>query len=370
MTGHTFGLNRFWLCLVLLHVIGSVVFGVMTILPMGSLCCTTAAWIVYVFITGKKRGEWQYNKKRYAAATAGWAVSAALVAVMPASYAGSMLMNGFMLLFLCYVFQEEAVSVRKTCMVRRIPVIQWPILLLLSVLLFIIAVFVNGVSMLFVSNMVAASLAGSREFFWQSVFVFALLPAVVEELLFRGYIFRNAGGGRAAVVLSAFLFALLHMNFNQMGYGFVMGLFLAVIAQCTENLSTTMVVHFLFNLFNIVIAAFPEHPVLSAILRCNWNGYYFFLPSLAVEGGTVNAATLCTGAATAIICTGIAAGLFLWMKKMKESKIPEKNGKNLTGEGKGHTDTLDADIRAWTPDQNFVLGCAACMIVAVSYELL
>ena len=362
MTGYSFGVNEFWLYLVILHVMGSIVFGVMTVLPLGSLCCVTAAWLIYVFIFREKSGK-SKNKTIYFIAASGWLATAVLVMMLPVSYSGSMLMNGLMVLAFCYICRVEHISVRKTFMIRWISVTQWPILMLLSVLLFIIAVYVNNVSMLFFNNMIADSLAGSGKYFWQSVLVFALLPAVVEELLFRGYIFRSSGGGRTAIVLSAVLFALLHMNFNQMVYGFVMGIFFAVIVKCTDNLSMTMAVHFLFNLFNIVIAAFPDQPVLSAILHTNLNGYYLFLPSLNVENSVMNAGILCTGAVVALVCAGAATGLFCWIGQ-------KRRGKKTDGGKQNCMEFMDVHTFTWTPDQKFIFGSLICIVVAVSYELL
>lgn len=78
-----------------------------------------------------------------------------------------------------------------------------------------------------------------------------LLAPILEETLFRGLIFRYA---RYAVpfwfanIWQALLFGLIHMNFIQGIYAFVMGLFLGFIAHCGHGIKYSIPVHILFNL--------------------------------------------------------------------------------------------------------------------------
>jgi membrane protease YdiL (CAAX protease family) len=85
-----------------------------------------------------------------------------------------------------------------------------------------------------------------------ALLVMALLPAVGEELMFRGVLMRFAARkARSAIfpiAVSALMFALLHFN-NPYGLLpiFMMGVLLALVYYWTRSLICSMVMHFLFN---------------------------------------------------------------------------------------------------------------------------
>lgn len=82
----------------------------------------------------------------------------------------------------------------------------------------------------------------------------AIIPAIVEELLFRGTICRTLGvyGKKTAVVLSAVLFALMHSNIEQLLYAFVAGLALAWIYVETKKIIYPMILHFINNAVSVM----------------------------------------------------------------------------------------------------------------------
>lgn len=77
----------------------------------------------------------------------------------------------------------------------------------------------------------------------------ALVPAVSEEILFRGVIAENIKpyGKGVALIVSAVLFGFMHQNPNQLLYTAVAGLTLAYIYLKTESLYGCMIFHFLNN---------------------------------------------------------------------------------------------------------------------------
>lgn len=82
-----------------------------------------------------------------------------------------------------------------------------------------------------------------------------LLASVVEELLFRGIIYRAAvqiGGTVFAAVLSAFLFAFLHGNLLQGIYAFVQGLMLAYIYERYKSLMAVILFHMASNVISVI----------------------------------------------------------------------------------------------------------------------
>lgn len=85
--------------------------------------------------------------------------------------------------------------------------------------------------------------------------VVALLPAVFEELLFRGYVLRGAApgtGGMVAIFLSAFVFALYHGSPEQTIYQFACGCLFALLALRSGSVLPSALAHFLNNAAIIV----------------------------------------------------------------------------------------------------------------------
>jgi membrane protease YdiL (CAAX protease family) len=105
--------------------------------------------------------------------------------------------------------------------------------------------------------------------------VLAVLPAVCEELAFRGF---NLGGlGRrcrplTAVFLSSFLFALYQMNVFQFPAHFVFGLVLALLVRRTGSVLSAVVFHLVFNgvlLLPLLVPGWPAEeltPTLPVLL--------------------------------------------------------------------------------------------------------
>lgn len=86
--------------------------------------------------------------------------------------------------------------------------------------------------------------------------VIALLPAAVEELLFRGSILYNTNLGAGTVksiFLTALLFSLYHGSVEQTIYQFICGCVFALIALRSDSVLPSMLAHFLNNGIIIVL---------------------------------------------------------------------------------------------------------------------
>lgn len=91
---------------------------------------------------------------------------------------------------------------------------------------------------------------------WLNLLILAVLPAVVEEYVFRGLIFlgykkRNP---LRAVILSALLFGLIHFNINQFSYAFVFGIVLALLVYATGSIIPGILLHFTINGYSVVVS--------------------------------------------------------------------------------------------------------------------
>lgn len=110
---------------------------------------------------------------------------------------------------------------------------------------------INAISMLFVDNTVVSLSGVMLEIpFPIMLFLMAIAPAFCEEVVFRGVVYggyRKDGKKFWAVILSGFMFGIMHMNLNQALYAFAIGILLALLFEATNSILATMLFHFIYN---------------------------------------------------------------------------------------------------------------------------
>lgn len=91
---------------------------------------------------------------------------------------------------------------------------------------------------------------------WLSMGVIA---PVFEEVICRGAVYRSyrrSGSAFKAMILSAVIFACLHMNFNQAAYAVVMGLLAVLLVEAVGSLWPSIIYHGLINGSNCLLMYF------------------------------------------------------------------------------------------------------------------
>ena len=94
-----------------------------------------------------------------------------------------------------------------------------------------------------------------------ALLLIALLPAVCEELFFRGYVFcavRQKIKPKAAIVLTAFLFALYHMSLVRLPLTFLPGILLTIALYYTGSIFIPMIMHFLNNAIAVLLMFYGD----------------------------------------------------------------------------------------------------------------
>lgn len=92
------------------------------------------------------------------------------------------------------------------------------------------------------------------------LFRHALLPAVLEEILFR-YIpikLLSPHSRRGAVGVSTLLFALIHLNLFQIPYALLAGVALAFLTVASGSILPGVLLHFLNNAVSVIWMKFPD----------------------------------------------------------------------------------------------------------------
>ncbi len=121
---------------------------------------------------------------------------------------------------------------------------------------------INAFSMLFVENTTTETMqqvvAGHP--FAVSLVLIALLPCIFEESVYRGLFYNEyrkvapVGG----ILLSAFLFGIMHANWNQFSYAFVMGIIFSLVIEATDSILSSMLLHFFINGTSVVLLHLME----------------------------------------------------------------------------------------------------------------
>jgi len=145
-----------------------------------------------------------------------------------------------------------------------------------------------------------------------NLFVIALIPALGEELLFRGLLQRLLNEWTrsipAGVILTAFIFSAIHLQFFGFLPRFLLGLMLGIMLEITQSLWVPMVAHFVNNA-TLVILFYLHYNGFIAIKMENFGSSHSYL--------------------VIFLSLLVTSGLFYWMKgvEVKKIKLQERTGR-------------------------------------------
>ena len=128
---------------------------------------------------------------------------------------------------------------------------------------------------------------------WAIILVFAVAPALIEEIAFRGFILSGLQSLRnkwQAIVLSAILFGIAHGVIQQTMITFVVGMILGVIAVQTRSIIPCMLFHLTHNSLAVLLSSAKSSVignsfVLSQVLHTdNGESYqYAIVPGILMS---------------------------------------------------------------------------------------
>lgn len=101
-----------------------------------------------------------------------------------------------------------------------------------------------------------------------SVINFSLVPALTEELIFRGIILNSVRpyGKVFAIFSSAFLFGLVHGNLEQFVFAFITGMFFSYVTLLTKSILPSIIIHFLNNFMADMLNIFQDKENILKII--------------------------------------------------------------------------------------------------------
>lgn len=102
--------------------------------------------------------------------------------------------------------------------------------------------------------------------FWLAILVNAILIPILEEVVFRGYLFSRLGKAMPAVVaavISSVIFGLCHGGLVWAIWAAVTGLIICVVRVKTGSIIPGIIFHIIMNTYGMVVSYFPVLEKLS-----------------------------------------------------------------------------------------------------------
>ena len=150
------------------------------------------------------------------------------------------------------------------------------------------------------------------------IIIIGVLPAVTEEIVFRGAVFKGYSKVFKvipAVLLSALFFMLMHMNVPQFINALLTGILMAFIVKFTGNVLVTMIMHFINN-FTIILLTYIE----------SFNSEQIEDELIVLNSATITPYLIYFG----IGCVLLALGIVYFYIKRDKSKIEEEKEAAVT----------------------------------------
>ncbi len=150
---------------------------------------------------------------------------------------------------------------------------------------------------------------------WLAIGVIALLPAICEEVAFRGFIlsgFRRLGRKWTAIALSSVFFGAVHVFFQQSILACLLGMVIGFVAVQSGSLLPAIVFHFVHNALGVLLK--PAGEALA-----DKNHWLHWLMRDSVDGGPLYH--------WGVIALGLAASaaILYWFHRLPYARTPEES---------------------------------------------
>lgn len=138
-------------------------------------------------------------------------------------------------------------------------------------------------------------MASGGGYFGLGVLIYCLLPAIAEELIFRGIIQKSLStklNGVATIILTTIMFTLMHGSLQQTVYQMLVGIMLSYLVCVGGSIIYSIILHFLNNFFVLLFSTFDIVGYLSGENTIYYNIFSKIFPFLLFLLGLVLVAIL------------------------------------------------------------------------------
>lgn len=157
-------------------------------------------------------------------------------------------------LLYCWI---RKISIKELIPYRKISFSTGVLVVVTTYLMYPLMIVLNAITLLFTNSGTASMQTEMANMgLIISALLIAVMPACVEEFVFRGVLFQTYRKKRvfSAIMLSAFLFGCMHMNLNQLVYAFAMGVYMAFLVEGTGSILSSMLAHFTLNFTGVFLS--------------------------------------------------------------------------------------------------------------------
>lgn len=201
---------------------------------------------------------------------------------------------------------------------RRLRISDGLLSLLFGYALVPMMLFVNNLTSLFSTNYVQDSVQELIAYpFVVQLLIIAVLPACVEEFVFRGLIYHSyrKNGILGAAVLSGLVFGLMHLNINQLSYALLMGIVFALLVEATGSMYSSMLAHFAANSYSIIM--------MQLVSMTSAGSELLTQSAEAAQGSMISMPVIIAQ----LVMLGLVAAGFLGIAYLLFKKIAVRNGR-------------------------------------------
>lgn len=284
--------------------------------------------------------------------------------VVPAQYntlVSILITQGYLLVCGVLYLVIRKISLKSDLTLKKYKVSSFFLSLVLLLCATPMATWLNMLSQFFAKNEISNSIYEVTKVvpMWLGIVVIGCLPGFIEELLYRGIIYQafRKRSVLTGIIVSAVVFGLMHMNFNQIVYAIYLGIVFAFVVEATGSLASSMILHMLFNAWNTAyVYILPK--------------LYTFLGQFYPEYADVNIDEMMSATvskqdilSSLLMVTPTAfIGLFLTVLLVRQ--IAKVNGRAISwaylcGDKKEVQQTKPVNVP-------LILGCGFCVIVAIA----
>jgi len=128
-----------------------------------------------------------------------------------------------------------------------------------------------------------------KQMFFISIILVGIVPAITEEMFFRGVIlngFTANYSNKKAILISALLFGIIHLNPWQFVTAFIIGLILAWVYINTKSILLCVYMHFFNNVMSVIASkyknVFPIKGFNSSFSEKTFQPIWFDLAGIAI----------------------------------------------------------------------------------------
>ncbi|MDE7018204.1 MAG: CPBP family intramembrane metalloprotease [Lachnospiraceae bacterium] len=219
-----------------------------------------------------------------------------------------------MLFLLASKRKTESGNLNEMLGFHKIKVSSFFMIILFTFLIMPMSIALNAISMLFVENTVNAISGDILQMpFLLMLFLIGIFGPFCEELVFRGAIFhgyQRSGAVIGAIIWSAVLFGLMHLNFNQAAYAVALGFMFGLLVEATGSLWSSVIAHMVFNSQQVCTMYLSE----------------YFMPGTYESSDNMLTQDLLLGAIgpyliIAVIATSIAFCVLFWLAKNENREV-------------------------------------------------